>query len=210
MVLMPCKNSVKKFIPGGVYHIYNRGVEKRSIFVDDHDYRTFLNLFKLTLTPKEELENADYIRIKNKSDSVELWAYCLMPNHFHLLIKQLDEVSMTEFMRGISNSYVSYFNKKYKRVGSLFQGIYKAAIVDKDEHLVHLSRYIHMNPLDIDIKILEYPYSSYKHYTGNTDPRWLNTSEILGHFNDQPKEYKKFVEDYKVDSLKIIKELSLD
>ena len=206
---MPSKNTIKKFVPGGIYHVYNRGVEKRSIFAADQDYRTFLNLLKITLTPKEELDNADYIEIKNRADSVKLLSYCLMPNHFHLIIMQLDKTGMTELMRSISNAYVAYFNKHYKRVGGLFQGTYKAVLIEKDEHLIHVSRYIHMNPLEIHQKLEEYPYSSYKHYLDNSHPKWLNLSTIIEQFAN-PKEYKKFVEDHKSDSVRMIKDLALD
>ncbi|MDO8507434.1 MAG: transposase [bacterium] len=207
---MPSKNTVKKFVPDGIYHIYNRGVEKRSIFPDKKDYQVFLQLLKTSLSPEEERDYMGYTRVKDKSESLELIAYCLMPNHFHLLVKQLDETSMTEFMRSISNAYVAYFNKKYKRVGSLFQGTYKAVLVDRDEYLVHLSRYIHMNPLDINIKLDEYPYSSYKYYLDDaTKPTWLNHYAIIEQFKTS-NEYKEFVEDLKTDSLQIIKPLTLD
>ena len=206
---MPSKNSVKKFVPGGIYHVYNRGVEKRSIFTDDQDYRVFLNLLKIVLAPKEKSDNLGYIRIKNRSDSVRLFAYCLMPNHFHLIINQLDATGMTEFMRSITNAYVSYFNKRHKRVGSLFQGTYKAALIDKDEYLTHVSRYIHMNPLEINSKLNEYPYSSYKYYVDANHPNLLIVSTILEQFNDN-KDYEKFVEDHKIDSLQFIKSLALD
>jgi len=209
-MFMPSKNTVKTYVPDGIYHIYNRGVEKRSIFVNDKDYRVFLNLLKLILTPEEELEDTDYITVKNKSESVELLSYCLMSNHFHLIIKQHDETGMTEFMRILSNAYVYYFNNRYKRVGSLFQGRYKAALIDKDEYLIHVSRYIHLNPLDTDSPLEDYPYSSYKHCLNiNKKPLWLNPSPILEQFNTV-NEYKKFVEDQKTDSQQIIGSLSLD
>jgi len=207
---MPSKNSLKKYVAGGCYHIYNRGVEKRPIFLDDMDYRMFLNLLKLTLSNPEEIENYDALRIRNKYDSVELLAYCLMPNHFHLLIKQLDESGMTELMRSIMTAYSSYFNRKYKIVGSLFQGRYKAALVDKDEYLVHLSRYIHMNPLDeTESDLSEYPYSSYKYYLAGNYPKWLQPEAVTELFQGNG-EYRKFVEDHKIDSLKKIGNLALD
>jgi len=206
---MPSKNTVKKYVSGGVYHIYNRGVEKRSIFPDKKDYQVFLRLLEISLSG-EERDYMEDTRVKDKSESLVLIAYCLMPNHFHLLIQQLDEISMTEFMRSISNAYVAYFNKKYKRVGSLFQGTYKAVLVYKDEYLVHLSRYIHINPLEINQKLEDYPYTSYKGYLNSDNrPTWLEPKAVLEQFKN-PKEYQQFVEDYKVDSQKIIKSLSID
>jgi len=206
---MPSKNSLKKYVAGGCYHIYNRGVEKRPIFLSDVDYRFFLNLLKLTLSNPEDIENYDALRIRNKSDSVKLIGYCLMPNHFHLLIRQSDETGMTELMRSIMTAYSSYFNRKYKRVGSLFQGRYKAALVDKDEYLVHLSRYIHMNPIETDSKVSDYPYSSYKYYLADNYPKWLKPEPVIELFKDV-KEYQKFVDDYAVDSLQIIEDITLD
>ncbi len=206
---MPSRNIVKKFAPNEIYHIYNRGVEKRTIFPDKKDYHVFTRLLELSLSG-EKPDFMEYTRVKDKSESLELIAYCLMPNHFHFLIKLLDESGMTEFMRSISNAYVAYFNKKYKRVGSLFQGTYKAALVDKDEYLIHLSRYIHMNPLDINQKLEEYPYSSYKYFLDNESAlTWVKPAAVLEQFNN-PHEYKQFVEDYKIDSLKILKDVILD
>ena len=207
---MPSKNTVKKFVSGGVYHIYNRGVEKRSIFCDEQDYRVFLHLLKTALSPEEKLDYIDTINVRNKSETLDILTYCLMSNHFHFLAKQLDETSMTDFMRSLSNAYVAYFNKKYKRVGSLFQGTYKAVLVDKDEYLVHLSRYIHMNPLEINQKLQEYPYSSYKYYLDDKSrPTWLKPETILEQFKS-PAGYKKFVEDHKIDSLKLLSGLTLE
>ncbi len=206
---MPSKNSVKIYVPGGIYHIYNRGVERRSIFTNNKDYRVFLNLLRLILTPKDKLEDNDFVTVKNKADSVELLTYCLMPNHFHLMLRQFNENGMTEFMRVLSNAYVYYFNRQYKRIGSLFQGRYKAALVDRDEYLVHVSRYIHMNPLETDHKLQEYPYSSYKYLLSGKPPLWLRPSPILEQFNGAD-DYKKFVEDLKEDTLRIIGSLSLD
>ncbi|MEK7447185.1 MAG: transposase [Patescibacteria group bacterium] len=207
---MPSKNTVKKFVPGGIYHVYNRGVEKRSIFCDNRDHQVFLHLLKTALTDEKELDYTDNISVRNKSETLDLLAYCLMSNHFHFLIQQLDETSMTEFMRSISNAYVAYFNKKYKRVGSLFQGTYKAVLVDKDEYLIHLSRYIHINPREIDQKLENYLYSSYKGYLDSENrPTWLKPTPVLEQFKN-PKEYKKFVEDYKIDSLKLLRGLTLE
>ena len=207
---MPSRNILKKYVEGGYYHIYNRGVEKRLIFIDEQDYKVFLRLFELSLTPKGDLDNEDLIRITNRADAVELVSYCLMPNHFHLILKQISETGMTDFMRSILTAYVAYFNKKYKRVGGLFQGRYKAVLIERDEYLSHLSRYVHMNPLEINNKLEAYPYSSYKYYLSNDCPKWLTTQAILELFPSNPKEYEKFVSDKKLDSRLVIKDLSLD
>lgn len=206
---MPSKNAVKTYIEDGFYHVYNRGVDKRLIFEDDQDYCVFLNLIKVILTPKDELENSDFIFIKNKAEEIELVSYCLMPNHFHLILKQLKEKSMSEFMKILMTSYVAYFNKKYKRTGALFQGRYKAVLIDRDEYLKYLSRYIHMNPKDLSSKLEDYPYSSYKYYIGGDHPLWLKPLAVLEQFKDID-EYKNFINDLKTDSLIDIKNLTID
>lgn len=206
---MPSKNAIKKYVAGGYYHVYNRGVEKRSIFIDDQDYRTFLNILKIVLTPKEDLDNTDFINITNKADSLELVAYCLMPNHFHFIIKQFDETAMSEFMKIIMTAYVPYFNKRYKRVGSLFQGRYKAVLIERDEYLSHLSRYIHINPLEENNALKEYPYSSYKYYLSDSHPKWLNPLIVKSMFTNT-KEYERFIKDQKIDSMKFVRGLSID
>ncbi len=185
---MPGRNTVKQYITDGHYHIYNRGVEKRQIFLDDQDYRVFLSYLKRYLSPSD-LEDQHITReFRDLSHNVQLIAFCLMPNHFHLLVKQISERGMADLMRGVSTRYSMYFNRKYDRVGGLFQGIYKAAFINQDEYFVHLSRYIHRNPDSYQ----NYPYSSYQYYLSR-DPVWLRSSSVLELF-DSVKEYKTFVE----------------
>lgn len=201
---MPAKNSVKQFVTGGYYHIYNRGVEKRKIFLDDHDYKTFLYLLKLYLEPRKpkpkDLEEAKLLR-RSLAKEVGLLAYCLMPNHFHLLLKQKTHNGMTKLMRTISTSYVTYFNQKYKRVGPLFQGNYKAVLLDSEEQLLHLSRYIHLNPVEVTKNFKDYPYSTFRDYTGKRAAKWIDVELILSYFSSNPLLFKnlsygKFVESY--------------
>src|SRR3989344_8907196 len=155
---MPKKNSIKTYVKNGYYHIYNRGVEKRTIFEEDFDYKVFLNYLKEYLEPVNETKKRKTIftlkggsfqgvphQPKNYFQRIELIAFCLMPNHFHLLIKQNDQKVIEHFMRSLATRYSMYFNKKYKRVGKLFQGHYKAVLVSDDRQLLHLSRYIHLN-----------------------------------------------------------------
>jgi len=153
---MPSKNSVKKYVAGGVYHVYNRGVDKRDIFLDEADYSFFLFLFKTYLkVPKDDGKGFNPFQMPRKNsvikrgafiERVDLLVFALMPNHYHLLIKINDETALTDFMKSVMTIYVMYFNKKYKREGSLFQGVYKAILVENNEYLIHLSRYIHLNP----------------------------------------------------------------
>lgn len=208
---MPSKYSVRFYTENGIYHIYNRGVEKRTIFEDKQDYQVFLHYLKRYLSPP----NFNEVRprwIVKLHQELKLFAYCLMPNHFHLLIKQDTKTSITLFMRCLINAYTKYFNEKYERVGPLFQGKFKAVLVETDAYFLHLSRYIHLNPLVHDhptrsdlVELTQYPYSSYAEYLGQRNTKWINTQEILTYFKKPQNPifknfttYKSFVEDYAV------------
>lgn len=197
---MPAKNSVKQFIMDGYYHAYNRGVEKRDIFIDTHDYAVFLSLLKRYLNPER---GSDPVNNKPHplSSEINLLSFCLMPNHFHILLKQKTIDGITKLIRAVSTNYVMYFNKKYERVGTLFQGKYKAVLVDHDAYLLHLSRYIHLNPvLGSDPKT--YPYSSYGYYLKDKNASWVKPDEILAFFKTPRRlgkkdylSYESFVDD---------------
>lgn len=144
---MPSKNVIKQYLEGGFYHIYNRGVDKRTIFEDPLDYKMFLSYLKNYLLPRRP-EQVRPVRASNIFEEIKLICYCLMPNHFHLLIKQVTKSAIISFMRRITNAYTKYFNERYKRVGPLFQGRYKAILVTEEPYLLHLTRYIHLNPVN--------------------------------------------------------------
>ena len=152
---MPARNTIKIYAADCYYHVYNRGVEKREIFLDEQDYSMFLHLLKLYLSPKEleePLTRRDLVRARlaqSVGDEVKLVAFCLMPNHFHLLLKQSTKTGMIKLMRKLSTTYAMYFNDRYNRVGTLFQGPYKAIAIDTEPYLLHLSRYIHLNPIEL-------------------------------------------------------------
>lgn len=212
---MASKNTRKNFVPDSYYHLYNRGVEKRSIFMDSQDYAVFLSYLKDYLTPKDEerlrlrlsdpettIKEKDRIikqlRLNNFSASVSLLAYCLMPNHFHLLIKQTEADTIDRFTNSLFTRYSSYFNRKHKRVGKLFEGIYKAVPVTTDKQLLHLTRYIHRNPLPLlqDSVLRGYRHSSYPDYLGNRTTEWVHTAQIFSFFSSQGfLSYEFFVED---------------
>jgi len=218
---MPGKNTIKVYIENSFYHVYNRGVEKRLIFLDEQDYRVFLFYMDLYLFPKEESiekikENINLTEDeKNKRISkllclnnfygkIEILCYILMPNHFHFILKQADKNNMELFMKSLLTKYSQYFNKKYKRVGPLFQGRYKAILIDKEEYLLHLSRYIHINAQEELLKnqnLIDYPWSSYASYIKGVGPRWLNKEYILSYFKQAQgfsfDSYQGFVEGYK-------------
>ncbi len=232
---MPSKNRVKIYIENGFYHVYNRGVEKRDIFLDDQDYHVFLNFIKSCLLPPSESNIATHplqevtglvpVRarpLKNFTGEITLLAYCLMPNHFHLLLHQVNKDSMRRFMQSLCTSYSMYFNKKYKRVGPLFQDVYKAVLIMEEPYLLHLSRYIHLNPIESmtrpsPVSIERYFYSSYPYYLGKKKAEWINPQPILAFFKSQQRinlhdclSYQGFVEDYLEDSKEILGRLVLD
>lgn len=220
---MPRKNSLKIYVENGYYHVYNRGVEKRSIFQDDQDYNVFLDYLKYSLSdpPKPgDLQGSPLKKVyrlqKNFKNKIELIAFCLMPNHFHLLLKQLDDCSLRYFMLSLITRYSMYFNKKYDRVGSLFQGIYKAVLVNNEEYLLHLSRYVHLNPSEFTPNLLDV-YSSYGDYLGLRKTSWLKPDVILDQFNNKVgvefkkiNNYRDFVEKYKQNDKLILGNLALD
>lgn len=227
---MPHRNTIRHFTENGIYHIYNRGVEKRDIFLDEQDYAVFLHLLKYYLSPIDpdevhpllEFQNFSVVRprpLANIEKEIELIAFCLMPNHFHLLVKQLTIDGITKLLRRIATTYSMYFNKRYERVGYLFQGKYKAILVETDSYLLHLSRYIHLNPLELTrTDLVNYPYSSYKYFLGLAHAVWIKPNTILSYFdrskmlpflNHYPF-YKEFVENCPDNSKEIIGNLALE
>ena len=183
------------FAPDCYYHIYDRGTEGRKIFSDEKDYDRFLALMYLcNCTEPVRLEN-----ISRKSEQgrtllkwvtkcgrdktlVEICAFCLMPNHFHFILKEKDEGGISKFMQKIMTAYTMYFNKKQERSGALFQGKFKAIQVDTDNYLKYLFSYVHLNPVNLidsnwkenginnkeiaEKYLNEYRYSSYQDYCG--------------------------------------------
>jgi len=216
---MPAKNVVKEYEDDAYYHLYNRGINKNNIFEDASDYKTFLSYLKLYLTPTnlqgETLKVSPSRKLKNYSSQINLLCYCLMPNHFHLLIFQKDLSNINYFMRSLGTKYSMYFNRKYKRVGTIFQGVYKAVRITKEEQLIYLTKYIHRNPVDIlpSRRDLEgYKYSSYGNYLGLFKQSWVKTDEILSYFSKDniSASYKNFIEEIDESDILRIKEVVLD
>ena len=228
--VMPDKNRIKPYVEGGFYHVYNRGVERRRIFLDDQDYRVFMHLLKYYLSdsqeskthPLKDLTGFEPVRprpLETLHGRVELHCYCLMPTHFHLLLKQIDKDGMQALLRRLLTTYALYFNRRYDRIGHLFQGVYKAALVDEDNYLLHLSRYIHQNPTLTKRYLNQYPYSSYSDYIGEKKTPWLNTDFTLDFFKGTKSEelkltnfanYKEFVEGYDQEPEEIIGKLTIE
>ncbi len=164
------------------YHIYNRGNSKQIIFHDDQDHKYFMHLLLIVNNSKRVKSGITKQSADSEEEVISIGAYCLMPNHFHILIKQEKEGGITLFMQKLLTGYVGYYNKKYKRTGSLFEGRFKSKHANLDTYLKYLFSYVHLNPLKIIDKnwkttklhnkhfsfLREYQYSSFQEYfTGN-------------------------------------------
>jgi len=219
---MPSKYVIKEYLADSYYHVYNRGVNKADIFIDGQDYGVFLSYLKTYLTPKDEerlrktlldptasarerKEATILLRMNNYFGKIDLLAYVLMPNHFHLLVKQYGERDMEHLLQSLTTRYTAYVNHRYKRVGSLLQGKYKAVLVTTDEQLLYLTRYIHRNPLSLKrLNPLRTQPSSYQNYLGLVHQDWVKSETVLAHFGKQGfTSYQSFVEssDYSLEKM---------
>lgn len=232
-----------QFIEDQIYHIYNRGVEKRRIFQNNSDFLRFIHdLFEFNngdsvinvayyFNPRlQEIES----RVVGKERKprkllIEILAFALMPNHFHLLVRQKRKNGIVKFMQKLGTGYTNYFNKKYERVGGLFQGRFKAVLVNEEKHLIHLPFYIHTNPLDLiygiygsstsidwkrQIEYLEhYRWSSYLDYIGKKNFPSVTSRKFLLDFLGGAEEYKKATREWlkeRGENTEKIKELTLE
>ena len=211
-----------------IYHVFNRGVEKRPTFTDKRelsralltlDFYRFakppVKLSKFLVIPKDQqkkfLENLK----KEFEKLIEIICFCLMPNHFHFMLKQKLDNGISTFVSNFTNSFTRYFNTKHERIGPLFEGIFKAVRIESEEQLIHTSRYIHLNPVSsflIEPEELEtYQWSSYPEYLRLSDKN-LATKEFVLNFFPSIEAYKKFVlnqVDYSR-QLELIKHLTLE
>jgi REP element-mobilizing transposase RayT len=167
--------------PGAFYHVTSRGNEQRDVFKSNRDREKFLS----------------YLESSTVRYGAVIHAYCLMSNHYHLLLKT-PQGNLSQIMRHINGAYTTYFNIKRKRAGHLFQGRYKAILVEADTYAQELSRYLHLNPVRAAMVAQpeEHPWSSYRYYIGTTTPpTWLNTGFILGCFDNCRDNYRLFVKE---------------
>jgi len=213
------------FENGSFYHVYNRGVDKRRIFMDDQDYSYFL--YELGEFNKPA-HSTNLIRTLNKNvkgptshingEYADVCCYVLMPNHYHLILRQLKDNGISKLIQKLGTGYTMFFNKKYERKGVLFEGKYKVKPVDSDEYLMHLSRYLHLNPVSLidpqwknkGIKawkktndfIKNYRWSSYSAYIssendnvkGPTSHREILSKDfIMDYFKNSSDKYEKFI-----------------
>ena len=188
---MPQKNTLKVYSPHTYYHVYSRGVNKQKIFMDASDQKYFILLFERYLSDKKATSKVGVV-YPNHSKSIQLFTYCLMTNHIHLLLYQLeDPTAIRKFMSSLLTSYSKYFNYKYRRVGAVFESRYKAKSIDSDNYLIHISRYIHMNPRSWRT----YHYSSLIYAFNDPSPSWLHVNKVTEEFQSK-EEYLEFLTDY--------------
>lgn len=187
---MPSRNIVKIQAPDSFYHVYFRGSSKQKIFLESSDYSYFTHLLQRYLAKKQSVSKTG-VPYPNYYGDLNLNAYCLMINHVHMLIHQTEIDTMATFMKSLIVSYTRYFNLKYSRSGKLFESTYKAARIDSDAYLHHITRYIHLNPR----RWQTYRQSSLQYYRDGNEPEWLTTKPILGMFSSR-RDYISFVSDY--------------
>jgi len=175
--------SLRIEFPGAFYHVMSRGNEKQAIYRDRRDREKFL----------------EYLESASSRYGAIFHSYCLMDNHYHLMIETPDG-NLAQVMRHINGAYTAYFNAKHSRVGHLFQGRYRSILVDVDEYFLELSRYIHLNPVKegLSSSPAEYEWSSYRYFlNGKASEEWLNTDFLLALSGDGSSvgdQYQKFVE----------------
>ena len=204
------------FAVGEYYHLYNRGNSKQKIFLDKKDYDHFLKLLYICNSENnfvlrdigESLFDFDRNNI-----FVYIGAYCLMPNHFHILVKEKEEGGITKFMQKFSTAYVMYINTKYKRTGSLFEGKFKSQYLNTDKYLKYIFSYIHLNPLKLinknwrtsiikDNSKLEkylstYKYSSYSEYIGeNRIQSKILCKQVFPNYFPNGNQFKNEIKDW--------------
>lgn len=189
----------KQFAPGEIYHVYNRGVGKMDIFKDLQDYKIFLLRMQENLFPerfeRNKLSRAERRRKSLPPNSFGLICYCLMPNHFHMVIQQFGKIPVSTLILKICTSYSMYFNKKYKRVGTLFQDQFKAVLIESNEQLIWTSFYVHKNPIEAGLvdNVSDYKWSSFQSYKNSPTSISLCKEGIL---IDQFKSKDNFIKHF--------------
>ncbi|MBI4656018.1 MAG: transposase [Elusimicrobia bacterium] len=189
----------EKLVSDEIYHVFNKSIASYKIFNSDDDYDRFLYAVNYYTTDRKG-SFSSFLKSKEKtinhSDGkyVKIVSYCFMPTHFHLVLKQLEENGIVRFISNLSNSYAKYFNLKHNRKGPLWEGRFRNVLVKTDEQILHLTRYIHLNPVTAYLvdKPGDWRYSSYREYLNVSDKKICSYSDILV---VKPDKYKEFVED---------------
>lgn len=194
------------------YHIFNKGIASQPIFLNKREYdRALETIFYyqninppiryskfLNMSTTDRTNLLDKLKMRQEWQ-VDIFCYCLMPNHFHFLLRQKEQNGISKFMSNFTNSYTRYFNTKKERIGPIVQGKFKSVRIETEEQLLHVSRYIHLNPYTSFIvktfqELEEYPYSSFPEFIGKSKANQCKTEIILSQFKNQLS-YKKFVFD---------------
>jgi putative transposase len=199
------------------YHIYSRGTDRREIFLDNNDRERFLKALYVYNSGKpiqfRNVKDLKYENISRTNPYTAIGSYCLMPNHFHLLLRETEEGGISAFMGKLLTSYSMYFNKKYKRTGGLFESTFRAEHVGNDNYLKYLFAYIHLNPVKLiepewkekgianqtaaEEYLKKYRYSSYEDYMGTEREEGLIlTKESFPEYFEQPRDFKDFITDW--------------
>ncbi|MCG2725706.1 MAG: transposase [Elusimicrobia bacterium] len=187
-----------------IYHIFNKSISRYIVFNSDVEYGRFVHTFRFCnlIAPNDNERFSRFIKkningnLENFSERtlVTIIAYCIMPTHFHFIVKQVSDNGIAKFISKIANSYSKYFNFRHNRSGPLWQGRFKNVLIKTDEQLLHLTRYIHLNPVTAYIvnKPEEWKFSSYNEYMNSAKDKICEFSDIL---EIKPALYKEFVED---------------
>jgi len=191
-------------VNGEIYHIFNKSIAKYKIFNIEKEFLRMVRLFSY-YQQERGMKFSQWIKKKKQSSKakslkgdklIDIIAYCVMPTHIHLVLKQLKDKGISVFMSQISNSYARYFNIKHKRKGPLWEKEFQNVLVSTDEQLLHLSRYIHLNPVTVSLvdKPEDWLFSSYKEFLGEVGEgdKFCSFEDIL---DITPKQYKTFVDD---------------
>lgn len=216
------------FSNGYVYHVFNRGIDRRDIFTEFREYKRALELikyYKYQYTPvsyskllqqPKEIRGDVLKKLKKNNTYVDILAYCLMPNHFHFMLQQNTDKGVPIFISNFSNAYTKYFNTKHERNGPLLEGVFKAVFVETDEQLIHLSRYIHLNPVVSsiigEVDIHKYKWSSFPEYISLLDNDRVANDDLVLRIVGSKEKYREFVVDH-VDyarRLRLIKHLVIE
>lgn len=215
---MSMKNQIKE---GLIFHVFNKSISNYRIFKNDINAERFIKLLDYYNNLEKKLSYSVYIRkvndcfptllIPKNNSLLKFIAYCIMPDHYHLLIKALVDNKISKYISDVENSYTRYFNIKFNRKGPLWQSRFKSVKIRNNEQLIHVSRYIHLNPTTSNFVLNpeDWPYSSYKEYVCNKEVLRKIVKEIS---ISDPKIYKKFVDDQKdyQRKLKEIKKLIIE
>ena len=209
------------------YHVYNRGTDKRRIFDDGADYHRFIfamkefnTKFPVVLKTLKNHPNASKVQPWNDKSLIEILGWTLMPNHYHLLIKQLEDGGASKFLQKLVTGYSMYFNKRYERSGVLFQGRTKSVIVETDAQLLQVSRYIHLNPLDLYFNnwkeegihwkeaknyLYSYPWTNLKSFRKINDENEIILAQL-----EENNGYEKFLSEWTEREYEYVKNYTLE